>query len=228
MQWVFLTFIYPGKGFLLNTLSLLSSNTLLLHSALIHTFTPGSCPLQEQSRFGAVAAPRASLKGLFLSPLAYKHPSLVSSWVFHSNVCLFFPRKTQTRCSFNLHFHFDFGVCTFCTNLEQPDISSVVLKVSTLPEWACLASLSNFWLASTLKAQILSALNLTGGILFLEQHKLVWERGRGKDSVKGFENHWLTSLETICVRVCVCKREREIEVITEVGRLPVNATIKFT
>lgn len=29
-------------------------------------------------------------------------------------------------------------------------------------------------------AQSLSALNLTGGILFLEQYKLDWERGRGK------------------------------------------------
>lgn len=120
-----------------------------------------------------------------------------------------FPCKTKTRSLlFQLAFSVAFRACTFCSSWNSPTFA--LESVDLARSGACLATLSDFWLASTLKAPNLSALNLTGGFLFLERHKLVWERGRGKDSVKGFENHWMAFLESCrLLLLCVCVRERD-------------------
>lgn len=129
------------------------------HPALLSHL--GVRPLQEQEQVLVHSqAPRASLKGLLLSPLAYKHPTLLSSlgsfiWIFPS--CL--KSKIQI-CSSDLHFQ---------------------STLAASQEWACPppCPVPAFDWPRHRKQPNLSALNLTGGILFLEQRKLVWERGRG-------------------------------------------------
>lgn len=129
VQWVFLTFIYPGWGLAEQAFSLFFSiNTWLRDSDTnIHTWEQVWC----------IFSATCLHKGHLLSLLAHNHPSLV----FHSEVFFLLKLKyAAPNLLFTFAFSVDFCMCT----LEQLAISSVVLKVSPLPEWA---SLSNFWSA---------------------------------------------------------------------------------
>lgn len=192
VQWVFLTFIYPGKGFAEHTFSFFSSNTLLSHSALIHTFTVGSCPVQEQMQVWCIFSTTCFVQG----PFSFTLKTPRANPKHH----LGFSLQKNPPNVFEYAFSVDFCVC----------------KLGAFHEWSWKRQLCQigrsfflsltFWLASMLKAQNLSALNLTGGILFLEQHKLVWEQGSENDFLKIID---LTPLGNLSLSECVKERERQ-------------------
>ena len=173
---------------------------------------------KRRSRFAsAFLAPHASFffflrKGLLL--FTFNTPTPLPSQQSGSLNSLFPVKQKNTPP--NLLFWiciFSWSRVHFCTNLKQPDISSVVLSVSLARMGVPSVSfqlLIGFYAEST----ILSALNLTGGILFL---------------VREGRTLWKTLIDTsgetfvsVCVCVCVWVWECECvweEVISEVGNL---------
>lgn len=163
--------MYPGECFAEHSVSLLFFLSLLWST---HTH-PGAARYKNRAGFGAFSAPRASLKGLLLSPLAYRHPSRVRT--FSS---FFPPGRLKYTASKTLSFRFAFSVA--CVNLRTSSERSNIFKHG-LEKVVDRARVGvprvsfQLLIGLAVEAQHLSALNLTDGILFLERHKLVWERG---------------------------------------------------
>ena len=167
---------------MLNMLSLFfSSNTLHSQSVLIQTFTPWSYLAQEQEPVWCIFSATCFAQGpssFTFSTLTPPKPAAgFSIQMSNSNISF----------EYKLGFLLDFCVCTFAQTWSSPTFQAWSWKCYPCQSGRALSLVPAFDWPPGSKPRNLSALNLTGGILFLEWHKLAWEWPREKDFMKGFE-----------------------------------------